>query len=398
MWINREIQSFFAQEHPEMIQVLIGPRQCGKSSLFWTMGREFSEVSFDDMQARRLAKTDPGLFIAQQKLPLIIDEVQYVPEIFSELKRVVDARKRERLKKGSASDEVLFRLTGSNQILMDQNIKESLAGRAGYYFLNTLSVSEILRSQRDITLSQILFKGGWPELYVTSRSPVKYLNDYILSFIEKDVVLNFGVSKQNEFHTVLGLLAARTGELINYSSIAQHSGVKSGTVRDWVSILERMNLLYVLKPYENNLNKRLIKSPKIYFLDTGLACRLQGWAEEIPMLSSPQAGHLFETLVLAEIIKFKNNHGKDWNVFTWRTKEGEEVDFIIEKADGQVLALEAKMGIHSVEPVSIPKSLQKQFPKLKKIVIVSYGGEEKSLSGQSLQLPIAKLGDYLAKF
>lgn len=382
-----------------MVQVVTGPRQCGKSSLLWHLSHGFSEISLDDSQARRLAQHDPALFLSQHKLPLIIDEIQYAPELFLEIKRVVDLQKRERLKKSArdSRNKVLFRLTGSNQILMDKNVKESLAGRAGYYFLNTFSVSEILHAFPQTSLSKIIFTGGWPELYVTSQSPVKYLNDYILTYIEKDIVLSAGIIKQDEFQTVLGMLAARTGEWLNCSTIAQASGVKSVTIRDWVSILERMNLIYVLPPYESNLNKRLIKSPKVYFLDTGLACRLQGWAEENPMFASPQAGHLFETLVLAEIIKFKNNHAANWNVFAWRTKDGEEVDFIIEKPNGDVLALEAKLGIHSVSPIVIPKSVQKQFPRLKKIGIVSYGGDEKPLSHECFQLPLAKLSEYLKK-
>lgn len=398
MWIQRDISDILQENSSEMVQIVTGPRQSGKSSLLWHLGSGYAEVSLDDAQARRLAQSDPALFLSQYKLPLIIDEVQYAPELLLEIKRLVDLQKRVRIKNSKTfKTHVLFRLTGSNQLLIDKNVRENLAGRAGYYFLNTLSVSEILRGQPKIALSKIMFAGGWPELYVSNLNPVKYLNDYILTYIEKDIVLSAGITKQSEFQTVLGLLAARTGEWLNYSAIAQASGVRSVTVRDWVSILERMSLLYVLQPYESNLNKRLIKSPKIYFLDTGLACRLQGWTEEKPMFTSPQAGHLFETLVLAEIIKFKNNHGSNWDVFAWRTKEGEEIDFILQKPNGDVLALEAKLGIHSVSPVAIPKSVQKQFPQLKKIGVVSYGGDEKPLSQESFQLPLAKLSEYLKK-
>ena len=142
-----------------------------------------------------------------------------------------------------------------------------------------------------------------------------YLNDYIRSYVEKDILISAGIQKISEFHRVLSLLSARTGQLLEYSSIAQDSGVSSVTVKEWTSVLERADLIYLLKPYFNNLNKRLIKSPKLYFLDTGLAVRLQGWQEILPLFNSPQIGSLFETLVLAEMIKFIRNYRKDWQIF-----------------------------------------------------------------------------------
>ena len=243
MWIQRDISVFLKKHTDEMVQVVTGPRQCGKSSLLWHLSSGFAEVSLDDSQARRLAQRDPALFLSQHKLPLIIDEIQYAPELFLEIKRIVDLQKRERLKKMTrgSKDNVLFRLTGSNQILMDKNVKESLAGRAGYYFLNTFSISEILHEYPKTSLSKIIFTGGWPELYVTSQSPVKYLNDYILSYIEKDIVLSAGITKQDEFQTVLAMLAARTGQFLNSSAIAQASGVKSVTVRDAASVISKQS-------------------------------------------------------------------------------------------------------------------------------------------------------------
>ena len=306
MWIHREISTFLEEmAETEVIQIVIGPRQCGKSSLFWKMGKDYSEVTFDDLQTRTLAQNDPSLFLSTQKSPLIIDEVQYAPNIFSELKKVVDQIKRKRLSENNSNEATIstqYRLTGSNQILLDKNVKETLVGRAGYYYLNTLSVSEIKRSFPEMPIQTIMFMGGWPELYISKTSSVKYLNDYIRNYIEKDIVLSAGITRQREFQIVQGMLAARTGEFLNYSGIANHSGVRSVTVKEWVSILERSGLIYLLPPTSSNLNKRLSKSPKIYFLDTGLSCRLQGWQEETPMFYSSQAGGIFETLVLAEIV------------------------------------------------------------------------------------------------
>ena len=396
MWIKRDITGILNSKHSNLVQILIGPRQCGKSSLLWKLAEgKFSEITFDDMQLRNLATKDPQFFLEQQSYPLILDEVQYVPEIFPEIKKIVDQKKREQLELTSNEFKVIFRLTGSSQILLDTNIKESLAGRASLYYLNTLSVNEILTAIPSMTIQEIIYQGGWPELYTGHQSAKKYLNDYIRIFVEKDIVLSAGIAKQKEFNTVLGMLAARTGEFLSYSNIAQDSGVRSVTVKEWVSTLERFSLVYLLQPYSTNLNKRLVKTPKIYFLDTGIACRLQGWSQSNQMILSAQAGHLFETLVLAEIVKCINNFGKSWKLTIWRTKEKEEIDFILDNGNGKIIPLDAKMGIHSVEPESLPKSFTKIFPKVKELVLVSIGGTKKQLSPCCKQVPISELTTFL---
>jgi predicted AAA+ superfamily ATPase len=397
MWIEREIIQELLRPTEAYIQILIGPRQCGKSSLLWYIGKDrYKEITFDDLQMRNLAETDPAFFLSQQKPPLIIDEVQYAPNIFPELKKIVDTIKKETISGKPPHARPLFRLTGSNQILMDKNIKETLAGRAEYYYLNTLTVSEILKAFPSLNPHEILIKGGWPEIYTgAGLNTIRYLNDYIRNFIEKDIVLSSGISKQKEFNTVLGMLAARSGEYLNCSAIANASGVKSVTVKEWVSILERTGLVYLLQPVEKNLNKRLIRTPKIYFLDTGLAARLQGWTELQPLMLSSQAGHLFESLVLSEIVKFSANSGKYLKISVWRTKEGEEVDFVVEGSDGRAAAFDSKMGIHSVQPESLPPSFAKNFPEIKELVIVSIGGERKYISPGCLQVPISRLTEYL---
>lgn len=401
MWIDRDITHRLINESTSYIQVVLGPSQCGKSSLLSFISQEkFNEITLDDLQIRTLANQDPALLFAQYQPPLIIDEAQYAPNIFPELKRIVDNYKKDELFSSvKHMQKPLFRLTGSNQVLIDKKVKESLVGRASYYYLNTLSVNELHQAFPNISIDQIMYKGGWPELYTHSEISVsQYLNDYIRNYIEKDIILSLGIAKQAEFNIVLGLLAARVAEFVNYSALANGCDVKSVTVREWISILERTNLVYLLQPYSTNLNKRLIKSPKIYFLDTGLAVRLQGWNELGPFMKSPQAGHIFENLVLNEIIKFKNNFGKDWNVWLWRTKDGEEVDFIIENARGNILALDAKMSIQATKPIKIPKSFHKVFPKVTQIILVTFGGDKMQLSNECLQLPIHQLKNLLETF
>jgi predicted AAA+ superfamily ATPase len=398
MWVQRDLAKQLKEDKGAYAQILIGPRQCGKSSLFSYLGKgNFREVTFDDFQMRNLADRDPALFFAQYPPPLIIDEIQCAPNILPEIKRIIDQLKKERLFSSRPDEiELLFRLTASNQILLDKQIKETLVGRASYHHLNTLSIHEIQHAFPDIPLKDVIFKGGWPELYTNpALDCVKYLNDYIRNYIEKDIVVSAGIIKKKEFHTVLGMLAARCANILNHSSLAKDSGVKSVTIHEWISVLERTELLYLLAPFESNLNKRLIKSPKIYFLDTGLAVRLQGWMDVHPLLTSPQAGALFETLVLAEIVKCIINFEKNWRVFLWRTKDGEEVDFLIQNDQGEILAIDAKLGIHGVEPVPIPKGLSKIFPNLKHMTVVTFDGKKLWLSKTCLQLPISDLTQHL---
>lgn len=275
MWIERDITKRLREDQGMYVHILIGPRQCGKSSLFAILGAgRFREVTLDDFRIRQLAETDPALFFAQYTPPIIIDEIQYAPNLFPEIKQIIDQLKRERMLQSSlqsnidASIEPLFYLTGSNPILLDTQVKETLVGRASYYHLSTLSVHEIQAAFPQIPLKDILFKGGWPELYTnTALDPIHYLNDYVRNYIEKDIVVSAGIIKKKEFYTVLGMLAARTGHLLNHSSLAKDSGVKSVTIHEWISVLERTALVYLLPPVEANLNKRLTKSPKIYFLD-----------------------------------------------------------------------------------------------------------------------------------
>ncbi len=397
MYIPLDITLRLSDSHSP-IQFLIGPRQCGKSTLLSHLaGPSFKEVTFDDLQLRTLANRDPGLFLEQFKPPVLLDEVQYVPHLFPEIKRYVDEQKRRRIETGHPIP-ALFRMTGSNQLLLDHNVKESLAGRVSHFHLNTLTVHEIKKAFDNVDLVDILFQGGWPELYIDrSLSPVVYLNDYIRSYIEKDIVLSAGVQKQEAFGIVLGLLAARTGMLLDYANMARDSGIQGVTVKEWISILERTALVQYLKPYASNLNLRLTKTPKLYFMDTGLAVRLQGWRERTPLLTSPQAGALFETLVFSEILKFIQNYGKDWKIHLWRTKEGEEIDFLITTDSGDTIALDAKMSLQTTQAIRLPESFKKLFPHVGQIVLVTFGGHRIRLSRECLAVPVAELHDFLTE-
>ncbi len=387
MWIQRDISKKIEQ-NADLIQVLRGPRQCGKTSLLLHLDSEFAEVSLDDPALRELAQNDPELFLRQfTGKKIFIDEAQYAPMLFPSLKRRADLFKRKKKR-----FETIIRMTGSNQILMDRHVKESLAGRASFFDLNTLSVAEILAA-RSVSIQEIIYMGGWPELHANpDRKPQKYLDDYINSYIEKDVVLAAGIQKSREFLKFVRLLAGRVGEILDFASIGRDAGVDNKTVKDWVSVLERMHVIALVQPYSSNLSSRLVKSPKVYFLDTGLACRLQGWTSHEPILTSPQQGHLFENLVLAELYKLNINYQLNWQIFHWRSRAGEEVDFLLQRGPGSYLFIEAKVSSRAPQDLARFPEVRKVFKDKAPAIVVCHQEGERVLDRR---VPVAQLKEFL---
>lgn len=387
MWIQRDISTKLEQ-NADLIQVLRGPRQCGKTSLLLHLDSEFAEVSLDDPALRELAQNDPELFLRQfTGKKIFIDEAQYAPMLFPSLKRRADLFKREKKR-----FETIIRMTGSNQILMDRHVKESLAGRASFFDLNTLSVAEILEA-RSVSIQEIIYMGGWPELHANpDRKPQKYLDDYINSYIEKDVVLAAGIQKSREFLKFVRLLAGRVGEILDFASIGRDAGVDNKTVKDWVSVLERMHVIALVQPYSSNLSSRLVKSPKVYFLDTGLACRLQGWTSHEPILTSPQQGHLFENLVLAELYKLNINYQLNWQIFHWRSRAGEEVDFLLQRGPGSFLFIEAKVSSRAPQDLARFPEVRKVFRDKVPAIVVCHQEGDRVLDRR---VPVAQLKEFL---
>jgi predicted AAA+ superfamily ATPase len=376
--------------------VIVGPRQAGKSSL---LGRQLPQaiwLSLDDLQTRRRAQDDPALLLESAGLgqgrPLILDEAAQAPQLFPEVKRRIDLARR----RGEREPDIW--ITGSNRFLLDRNVRESLAGRASYFFLHSLSVSELGASA---AMADWFLRGGFPELYVRRElDPARYFDDYVRTFVEKDIAATAGIQHIDAFHRALALLSARTGTLLNATDIGQLVGVKGQTVSAWLDLLEQNALALRLPPYHTNLSKRVVRTPKIYFLDVGLVSHLQGWRSADPLLVSPQAGALFETLVLGELVRARDHRGLTLSLHFWRTKEGEEVDFLVELHTGagaRWIAIEAKLGIQNVEPIAIPAALSRVMPALREIWIVTPGGEERRLSSSSRQLPVRLLAQRLSE-
>ncbi len=349
MWIKRDFYNFINHLSPQQllpVKVLKGPRQVGKTSLLSEFS-DFKLVQLDDLATRHQANENPRLFLEQFNLDdgagLILDEATLAPNLFLELKRRVDdARLKNR--KGSVAPSMNVWITGSNQTLLEKSVQESLAGRASYFDLNTLSIHEIGK----FNLQELILKGGWPELHVQPQlSVTSYLNDLISTFIEKDIVAAAGIERRSAFIKSMGLVAGRIGQLINYSDISKIVGVDSTTLNSWVGKMEQNALVRIIPSFSSNLNQRLIKSPKIYFEDVGLACRFQGWTDFQPLFFSPSFGHIVENLILIQILRFFQNMGQKPSVFFLRSKEKVEIDFLVELPNNRWLAVEAKTQVSS---------------------------------------------------
>lgn len=397
VYVNRDFFDIIKAHSQLECVFLRGPRQVGKTTLLDLLDLK-SKVFLDDLGARQRAQQDPAFFCDSLELPCLIDEAQYAPNLFPEIKKRIDAVRRKSLReKSSVPIGTQYFLTGSNQTIIDESIKESLAGRSHLYYLHGLSVKEILQFQPDLNLKKIIFQGGFPELYIRQGLSVQeYLNSYILSFIEKDIARESGVSKLPEFLIVLRLLAARTGQFINFSELALAAGVETKTVQSWTHLLQRNFILDLVEPYESNLTKRITKSKKLHFYDVGLCARLQGHVGEEALWNSPQIGSLFESLVFSEIIKTKTNFLKEWRLFTWRTKEKNEIDFIL-NFDQKFIFIEVKLGIQSATSFSLDVEAEKVFQHPHQKIVVTAGGEITALDTETTQIPIQQLGTWLLK-
>ena len=315
---------------------LLGPRQSGKTTLVRNLFPDYNYANLEDPKTRELARTDYEGFFARYKEPLIIDEVQRVPDILSAIQVRVDA---DREKNGR------FILTGSHQPLLRQNVAQSLAGRTSLMTLMPLSMKEILNNSEVFDISDtdsLLLRGFMPELYrENSRKPHIYYRDYLETYVERDLRGLLEVKNLDTFLRFLTLLAGRTGQIVNFSSMSGEVGVSSTTLREWLSVLEASFVVFLLKPYFSNLSKQQVKSPKVYFSEVGLASYLIGLESAAQVSRDPLRGQLFENLVVAEALKARLNAGEEPNLFFVRTSKGVEVDMVLKK-EGMLYPFEIK--------------------------------------------------------
>lgn len=316
------------------IVTLTGARQCGKSTLLKNLLPEYRYVSLEDPDMRRAVSGDPRSFLDNFSDRTIIDEAQYVPELFSYIQTKVDDENRPGM----------YVLSGSHNFLLMESVTQSLAGRVAILKLAPFSISE-LRSAGMLpdNPSELILNGGYPRVYDWKISPEDYYPNYVMTYLERDVRLLRNINDFSRFELFLRLCASRVGQQISFTALSNECGISVQTAKDWISILESSYLVFRLPPYYKNFGKRLVKTPKLYFYDTGLVCSLLGLQTSSQMMFSDMKGALFENLVIADMLKKSLFAGKQPQLYYWRDSNGNEVD-LLEENGGQLNACEIKSG------------------------------------------------------
>ena len=313
---------------------VVGPRQSGKTTLCKTIFPNKPYVSLENPDVLEFSKTDPRGFLSQYKNGAILDEIQRAPHLFSYLQQVLDETK----KKG------LFIITGSNNFLLQENISQSLAGRIAYLQLLPLSLQELKESKKQKTdYTWHILHGGYPEVITKKINAADWFAGYVNTYVERDVRQIKNISNLSQFTKLLKLCAGRTGQILNLTSLSNDCGIDQKTVAAWLSVLQSSFIIYLLKPYHGNFNKRIIKTPKLYFYDTGVACSLLGISNTKQITHHAAKGGLFENMIVSELLKERFNTGVADNLYYWRDKTGNEVDVILDNA-GKLTAMELKAG------------------------------------------------------
>lgn len=358
--------------------LLTGPRQVGKTTILEEISHgQLSYVSLDDIGQRELAQKDPALFIQNHSTPLVIDEIQYAPELFTYIKIYVDSHKNQ---------NGLFFLTGSQKFHLIKGVQETLAGRVAILDLLGFSYKEIIHQAETVpflpteewientrtaikknpplTVQDMygkIWNGSFPRL-VSQNNQARdiFYKSYVQTYIERDIKDSHNISDSITFYNFIRATAARTGQLLNYADLARDTSVDPKTAKAWLSILERSGLIQLVYPYSNNITKRIVKTPKVYFLDTGLCAYLTGWDSLKTLEAGAMSGAILETYVYAEILKSYWHNCKEALIYFYRDKDQKEIDFIIEQ-NSMLYPIEVKKTLMPDE------STIKNFPVLKKL-------------------------------
>jgi len=355
--IIKELTTFYP------IVALNGPRQSGKTTLVKSQFPDKLYVSLEDIHQREFAQSDPKRFLTQSKSGMIIDEIQNCPGLFSYLQGVVD------------KNDILgeFVITGSGQFGLMSGIAQSLAGRVGLVELLPLSIKEL--ESQNLSLNEILHKGFYPRLYDKNIPANIWYEDYIRTYLERDVRNLINVKDLSVFQKFLSLCAARTGQLLNYSELSNTCGIDVKTVKAWLSVLEASYIIFLLKPHHKNFSKKLVKTTKLYFYDSGLLSHLLRLRfEDIEI--SQYRGHIFESMIISDLVKDIKNNRKNCDLYFWRDNKGVEVDLMYE-VNQEIVSIEIKSG--STLNSSYFQSL-KRYKKYAGMVntksFLIYGGED----------------------
>lgn len=346
---------------------LMGIRQSGKTTLCKMLFPEKPYLNFENLDIQLLAENDPNAFLEKYKVTgAIFDEIQKSPQLFNYIQEILD----------NETERGKYILTGSSNFLLNQNISQSLAGRVGFIELLPLSNTEINSYfDQKIPLWELIFKGGFPEIWTQNINPSFYFPSYIQSFIERDIRQLINIKNLILFQQFIKLVATRAGQEWNSSQVSNDLGVDSKTVTAWLSYLQTAGIVCLLPPYYANFGKRVIKRPKLYLTDTGILCSLLGIQNENQLENHPLKGSIFENFVILEFLKEKNSSIENSFFYYWRSISGVEIDLIIEK-NGILTPIEIKSGTTYHEKWWKNIFDWQAFSKSENPGLIVYGGNE----------------------
>lgn len=379
-YISRDLEKEIkktAREYP--VVVVLGPRQSGKTTTVKKVFPKKDYVSLEDLDQREFALTDPKGFLSTYNKGVIIDEVQRVPDLLSYIQTKVDHSK----KNGQ------FILTGSNQLLLEEKITQSLAGRVSLLRLLPLSFKELNSYKKITNLNEILFKGFYPKLHTEKIRTTQWLNNYIETYVDKDVRLIKNIGNLAQFHTFIKMCAARVGQPVNLNSLGNDCGLSQNTIKSWLSILESSFIIKKVAPYYKNLNRRHIKTPKIYFYDTGLLCQILSITKASDLSTHSLRGHIFENFVCSEIEKQYLNQGRKAPVYFWKDSQNHEIDFLIDDQIFKIIEVKSSQTINQ----NFFKNINyfKKIVKSKTKSYLVYGGIEQQKRSSAHIIPWQKI-------
>lgn len=369
--LKRQIEQIL----PEVVRTfpiiaIVGPRQSGKTTLCRNFFSNLPHVTFESPDNKERFDADPRGFLANYRKGAIFDEAQKCPELFSYLQEIVD----------SSQQMGRYVLTGSQQFRLHSGISQSLAGRVATFRLLPFSISELKADQAfagfldGLLLDEVLWKGFYPPIYDRRPNVALWYGNYIQTYVERDVRSLINVSDLGTFQRFIRLCAARTGQLVNFSEIGEQAGVSHNTIKAWISILETSCILFLLRPYHNNFSKRLVKTPKLYFYDTGLLCWLLSIKNASQLNLHPMRGAVFESFIISECLKNKYNRGEENNLYFWRDQNGNEIDLIVDDVVNQTpIEIKSSMTFKSDYSKQVRKWKQISGSNAQPLII--YGGD-----------------------
>lgn len=384
IYLRRDMEALLLETSQYFPVVSVtGPRQSGKSTLLRHCFPTYKYVSMKDVHVREYAMQDPIAFLNQTTEGLLIDEVQKAPQLVEYIQGIVDTH-----------PERKFALTGSSNFELLKSLTESLAGRTGIYELMPMSLAE-LSNEPPVSLNQRLYNGFFPAVMAQKNKASLYYPAYIRTYLEKDVRDLLQVQNQMLFLKFIKLCAGRIGSVFNASQVANEVGVDSKTIAHWLSVLHASYIIYLLPPYFENISKRVVKSPKIYFCDPGLACYLLDIETPEQLEHDKMRGALFENMIVMECVKHRMNLGKEGGVYFYRDSNQNEVDILI-KQSGQLTALEVKsaMTYNSSFAASLMKLPQWVGTPISKRAVV-YSGDFENLAGDIALINYNHLSSYI---